>query len=364
MLASLARLALQQSARLGEGPALNAPVPLCDEDLDKILELLSEWLLRFIKGGADDDSTAPAIGLLVGLLRTGRRSVATQDAASALYTLASRGSHGDAIREAGGIPLLVEVLRDDDDDDDDEDGAAAAERASGTLAHLAMQRSANRAALVAAGGVPVLAQRLHRRGQAAEYAASALSILALCGTAPAQQAVHEAVDLLPASVLARFPHLRQHVTAASSGASRPADGRHAGARLLDWLEARLTRARARWRRQLHQRDANAPDEFLCPITHEVMSDPVVASDGMGYERLAIRHVLDVGSRLSPLTREVLAPEVYPNHELRRRIVAWQQSGPQPPAARTGLAMATVRTAAVAVLSGAALWHLLGCEHVR
>ena len=38
MLASLARLALQQSARLGEGPALNAPVPLCDEDLDEILE--------------------------------------------------------------------------------------------------------------------------------------------------------------------------------------------------------------------------------------------------------------------------------------------------------------------------------------
>jgi len=345
---------------MGEGPPIpGIAEPLSDEDFDEILELLSDWLLRFVKGGAPEESTAPAIGLLVGLLRTGRRSVATQDAAAALYTLASRGSHGDAICEAGGIPLLLEVLREDDDDDDEDDRAA--ERASGTLAHLSMQRSANRAALVAAGGVPVLAQRLHQEGQAAEYAASALSILAMCGTVAAQEAVRDAVGLLPASVLAQYPHLRQH-TVAAPGAARPADGR-----LIGWLGARLARARSRWRRQLllSGEEADAPDEFLCPITHEVMGDPVVASDGMGYERHAIRHVLDVGSRLSPLTRELLAPEVYPNHELRRRIVAWRQSGEARPAARSGLlAVATLRTAAVAALSAAALWHIMeGCEYV-
>jgi len=32
---------------------------------------------------------------------------------------------------------------------------------------------------------------------------------------------------------------------------------------------------------------NAPTEFLCPITRQIMLDPVVASDGMSYERLAV-----------------------------------------------------------------------------
>jgi len=30
-----------------------------------------------------------------------------------------------------------------------------------------------------------------------------------------------------------------------------------------------------------------PPEFYCPITHEVMVDPVVAQDGHTYERQAI-----------------------------------------------------------------------------
>eukprot|EP00966_Prymnesium_polylepis_P176623 4089594-Prymnesium_polylepis.1 len=32
-----------------------------------------------------------------------------------------------------------------------------------------------------------------------------------------------------------------------------------------------------------------PEDFLCPITHEPMVDPVVASDGMTYERQASRY---------------------------------------------------------------------------
>ena len=31
-----------------------------------------------------------------------------------------------------------------------------------------------------------------------------------------------------------------------------------------------------------------PDEFFCPISHEVMGDPVVASDGYSYERVALQ----------------------------------------------------------------------------
>jgi len=32
-------------------------------------------------------------------------------------------------------------------------------------------------------------------------------------------------------------------------------------------------------------DVEYPKEFICPITQEVMSDPVVCSDGFSYERL-------------------------------------------------------------------------------
>ena len=38
-----------------------------------------------------------------------------------------------------------------------------------------------------------------------------------------------------------------------------------------------------------------PNEFLCPITQDVMIDPVVASDGHSYERTAIAAILERGS---------------------------------------------------------------------
>lgn len=44
----------------------------------------------------------------------------------------------------------------------------------------------------------------------------------------------------------------------------------------------------------------APEEALeCPITHELMSDPVVAADGHTYERAAIQRSLDTGNMRHP-----------------------------------------------------------------
>ena len=39
-----------------------------------------------------------------------------------------------------------------------------------------------------------------------------------------------------------------------------------------------------------------PDEYVCPITNEVMRDPVAAGDGRGYEREAIETWLELGNR--------------------------------------------------------------------
>ena len=46
---------------------------------------------------------------------------------------------------------------------------------------------------------------------------------------------------------------------------------------------------------------------------------MVASDGHSYERAAIADVLASQNKKSPLTREVLRPELVPNRALRRRI---------------------------------------------
>ncbi len=67
--------------------------------------------------------------------------------------------------------------------------------------------------------------------------------------------------------------------------------------------------------------------FQCPITHEVMRDPVMAADGHSYERAAItrwigRAVPGAPTR-SPCTNMPLAhARLTPNHSLRAAIVEW------------------------------------------
>ena len=60
-----------------------------------------------------------------------------------------------------------------------------------------------------------------------------------------------------------------------------------------------------------------PDEVLCPITHDVMVDPVVTADGHSYERWAIVNWLARGNSTSPLTGGQLEHTMLtPNHALR------------------------------------------------
>ena len=73
-------------------------------------------------------------------------------------------------------------------------------------------------------------------------------------------------------------------------------------------------------------ELKTPDEFVCPITYEVMQDPVVASDGHTYERSAIEEVLALPEerRKSPLTREPLQASLFPNRALKNRMAAHEQ----------------------------------------
>jgi len=62
------------------------------------------------------------------------------------------------------------------------------------------------------------------------------------------------------------------------------------------------------------------DELICPITLEVIDDPVITKDGHVYERAAItKWISEHGT--SPLTREPLRIEELQSNDHLRRLVA-------------------------------------------
>ncbi|KAG2495451.1 hypothetical protein HYH03_006397 [Edaphochlamys debaryana] len=65
--------------------------------------------------------------------------------------------------------------------------------------------------------------------------------------------------------------------------------------------------------------------YLCPITQDLMTDPVIATDGYTYERAAITDWLKRKS-VSPLTNQPMpgGAVLIPNHGLRSAIMEWKQ----------------------------------------
>ncbi|CAJ1049509.1 WD repeat%2C SAM and U-box domain-containing protein 1 isoform X2 [Xyrichtys novacula] len=69
-----------------------------------------------------------------------------------------------------------------------------------------------------------------------------------------------------------------------------------------------------------------PDEFLCPITRELMREPVIAADGFSYEREAIESWINTKNRSSPMTNlPLLTTLLTPNHTLKMAIGRWKTS---------------------------------------
>lgn len=66
----------------------------------------------------------------------------------------------------------------------------------------------------------------------------------------------------------------------------------------------------------------APEEFRCSITHQLMNDPVICSDGNSYERAAILRWLDDTPR-SPLTNLPMNAVMQRDVELHRQIMRWR-----------------------------------------
>lgn len=60
------------------------------------------------------------------------------------------------------------------------------------------------------------------------------------------------------------------------------------------------------------------DEFLCPITYELMREPVVAMDGHTYEKHAIEKWLK-SNHTSPRSGEAMEATIIPNINLKKLI---------------------------------------------
>ena len=69
-------------------------------------------------------------------------------------------------------------------------------------------------------------------------------------------------------------------------------------------------------------------EFLCPVTHELPIAPVIAKDGVVYERAAIERWFETkeGDPTSPSTGAVIGTELLPAPQIRNAIEALVKSG--------------------------------------
>ncbi|XP_027364272.1 E3 ubiquitin-protein ligase PUB22-like [Abrus precatorius] len=71
-------------------------------------------------------------------------------------------------------------------------------------------------------------------------------------------------------------------------------------------------------------EIDVPPFFLCPISLEIMKDPVTVATGITYDRDSIeKWLFSTKNDTCPVTKQpLLLPDLTPNHTLRRLIQAW------------------------------------------
>ncbi|XP_020963126.1 U-box domain-containing protein 4 isoform X2 [Arachis ipaensis] len=68
---------------------------------------------------------------------------------------------------------------------------------------------------------------------------------------------------------------------------------------------------------------SVPADFCCPLSLELMTDPVIVSSGQTYERTFIKDWIDLGLMVCPKTRQTLVhSNLIPNYTVKALIVNW------------------------------------------
>ena len=75
--------------------------------------------------------------------------------------------------------------------------------------------------------------------------------------------------------------------------------------------------------------AEVPDDFICPITSEIMTDPVCTSDGFTYERAAITEWLRTKVTSPKTGARLESKALIPNLMARSMIRAFTEAGSVP-----------------------------------
>lgn len=66
-----------------------------------------------------------------------------------------------------------------------------------------------------------------------------------------------------------------------------------------------------------------PPEFQCPISIDLMKDPVIISTGITYDRTSIEKWIESGNNTCPVTNTILTThDQIPNHTIRKMIQGW------------------------------------------
>ncbi|XP_012483319.1 U-box domain-containing protein 3 isoform X1 [Gossypium raimondii] len=66
-----------------------------------------------------------------------------------------------------------------------------------------------------------------------------------------------------------------------------------------------------------------PPDFLCPLSLELMLDPVFVASGQTYDRASIQKWLDSGLTICPKTRQTLAHKnLIPNYTVKAMVTSW------------------------------------------
>ena len=92
--------------------------------------------------------------------------------------------------------------------------------------------------------------------------------------------------------------------------------------VLGWRIRRKTNSRHS-QKNLEAMKVEIPNHFLCPISLDLMKDPVTLSSGITYDRESIETWLEAGNFTCPVTNQNLRSfDQIPNHSLRKMIQEW------------------------------------------
>ncbi|XP_063174402.1 WD repeat, SAM and U-box domain-containing protein 1 [Candoia aspera] len=95
------------------------------------------------------------------------------------------------------------------------------------------------------------------------------------------------------------------------------------------LRSKVLRNIEELRNEMKSASLDIPDEFLCPITKELMKEPVIAADGYSYEKEAMENWIIKKRHSSPMTNLPLQRLVLtPNRTLKMAINRWLETQPK------------------------------------